>query len=197
MGNINNTPEKPKIIKKRSKKKPLSIILVGDMKVGKTSFMRRLSDNTVTDNYVPTIGIAFDNYEYKDDKILIWDTSGDSKFNTITYSYYKNAKGYLVFYDVTNKESFENVEKWIKSIEDYSNNLDNAALILVGTKMDDEEHKQVSTFEGKELAESYNIPFIEISAKTNKNIDICIKLIMETIYKKAGIQILTDTYFIK
>ena len=102
-------------------------------------------------------------------KMQIWDTAGQERFRTITSSYYRGAHGIIVVYDVTDRESFKNVENWMKEISRYAS--ENVSKLLVGNKSDIEGKKVVSYEEGKELADQLGVKFLETSAKTAQNVE--------------------------
>ena len=101
--------------------------------------------------------------------IIQWDTAGQERFRTITTSYYKGAQGIVIVYDVSDANSFEHVKSWMNDIERFAK--EGVFKILVGNKCDLIEQRQVSKEMGKQLADSYGIPFIETSAKNNENIE--------------------------
>ena len=102
-------------------------------------------------------------------KLQIWDTAGQERFKTITSSYYKGAHGIMVVYDTTDKESFKSIDNWMNEVEKHAS--DNVSRILVGNKNDLTDHRQVTAEEGKDLADHYNIRFIETSAKDSTNVE--------------------------
>ena len=106
-----------------------------------------------------------------------WDTAGQERFRTLTSSYYRGAHGIIIVYDVTNKESFDNVRQWMQEIEKFA--ADSVIKLLVGNKCDLEEKREVAFDEGQELAKQFNVPFLEVSAKNSTNIE-------ETFTKMAG-----------
>ncbi len=68
-----------------------------------------------------TIGLDYVSTTFKSPKgedihVKIWDTAGQERFRTITYSFYKQAQGVIVTFDVTNRQSFANVKNWLESI---------------------------------------------------------------------------------
>ena len=68
-------------------------------------------------------------------KLQIWDTAGQERFRTITSAYYKGADGIIMVYDTTNKESFDDVDRfWINEVEEYAET--NVQLVLMGNKSD-------------------------------------------------------------
>ena len=137
------------------------ILLIGNSGVGKSSLLLRFSDDTFTGNFMPTIGVDFKirtlEVDGKTIKLQIWDTAGQERFKTITNSYYKGAHGIIVTYDVTDKESYKNIDNWMNEVEKHAS--DNVSRILVGNKSDLEDSRQVSYDEGKELADRRSIHF--------------------------------------
>jgi Ras-related protein Rab-1A len=154
------------------------LLLIGDSGVGKSSLLLRFSDNTYTESFIATIGVDFVmptqkiktvDVESKVIKLQIWDTAGQEKFRTITSSYYRGAHGVIVVYDVTNRDSFRNVQNWMGEITRYAS--ENVNRLLIGNKCDVDGKRVVSTEEGKALADSLGLPFMETSAKTSANVE--------------------------
>ena len=102
-------------------------------------------------------------------KLQIWDTAGQERFRTLTSSYYRGAQGIIIVYDVTDRESFDNVRQWMHEIDRFANQ--GVCKILVGNKCDLEEERKVSTEEGMELAKHYELPFLETSARNSINVE--------------------------
>ena len=127
----------------------VSLILLGDGSVGKTSIIRMYSKKEYSDDYETTIGLdyASTNYTTKEDKkklpVTIWDTAGQERFRTITQSFYKKAHGIIICYDSTNAKTFNSVETWMESI--YQNASNNIPRVLVATKIDMARDKEVTT----------------------------------------------------
>jgi Ras-related protein Rab-1A len=101
-------------------------------------------------------------------KLQIWDTAGQERFKTITASYYKGAHGIILVYDITDRQSFKDIENWLAEVDKYGN--ENVVKLLVGNKSDLEASRQVKTEEGKTLADSLGIKFLETSAKDAVNV---------------------------
>ena len=135
------------------------LLLIGDSGVGKSCLLLRFADDTYTQSYISTIGVDFKirtiDLEGKTVKLQIWDTAGQERFRTITSSYYRGAHGIIIVYDVTDKESFNNVKHWIQEIDKYA--ADGVKKLLVGNKCDLASKKVVSHDEAKELADSLGI----------------------------------------
>ena len=149
----------------------------------------RTQDDKWTDSYISTIGVDFKirtiELDQKTIKLQIWDTAGQERFRTISSTYYRGAHGIIVVYDVTNRPSFENVKRWLTEIEKYAR--EGVNKLLVGNKADQQEAdgtRQVSQMEGKQFAESQDIPFLETSAKTGTFVDTAFLMMAHDIKTK-------------
>ncbi|BBH07744.1 RAB GTPase homolog C2A [Prunus dulcis] len=152
------------------------ILLIGDSAVGKSSLLVSFISNSV-DDLAPTIGVDFKikllTVAEKRIKMTIWDTAGQERFRTLTSSYYRNAQGIILVYDVTRRDTFTNLsDVWAKEVELYSTNKD-CAKMLVGNKVDRESERAVSREEGLALAKDLGCLFLECSAKTRENVEQC------------------------
>merc|ERR1719235_2879323 len=149
------------------------LLLIGDSGVGKSCLLLRFADDTYTESYISTIGVDFKirtlDLDGKTCKLQIWDTAGQERFRTITSSYYRGAMGIVIVYDVTDKESFNNVKHWMQEIDKYAS--ENVNKLLIGNKCDLSSKKVVSYDEAKELADSLNVQFMETSAKNAHNVE--------------------------
>ena len=118
----------------------------------------------------PTIGVEFKSKIFdvldKRVKATIWDTAGAERYRTITANYYRGSHAIIFVYDVTERSSFENIEKfWLKEIREYFPVNSEVILMLVGNKIDNEYSRKVTEDEGDELARKHGMLFIETSAK--------------------------------
>lgn len=144
----------------------------------------RFADSTFTGSFITTIGVDFKirtivvNNERV--KLQIWDTAGQERFRTITSTYYRGTHGVLVVYDVTNGETFANIQRWLKEIDQ---NCDVVNRILVGNKDDNPEKKIVCTEDAQRFADQVGIKLFETSAKDNKNVDEMFMAITEQVLK--------------
>ena len=149
------------------------LLLIGNSGVGKSCILMRYADNSFTENFFNTIGVDFKikTISLNDQviKMQIWDTAGQDRFRTLTSSYYRGAHGIIIVYDVTNKDSFDNVRQWMTEIEKFASESVNK--LLVGNKSDLEEQREVTSEEGMELAKKFDIPFLEVSAKNSTHVD--------------------------
>ena len=113
----------------------------------------------------------------------IWDTAGQERFKNITASYYRGGNGVLVVYDITDRDSFENLNSWLIEIEKNANK--NVYKLLIGNKSDLEEKRKVTYQEGKDFATSNGMQFIETSAKTASKVQEAFELLTQEIIKAS------------
>lgn len=166
-------------------------IVVGDGAVGKTAITFRYAVDKFQENYKMTIGVDFtikrEKVNDKEIKIQVWDTGGQEKFSKIRPLYYRGALGGLVVFDVTTKESFENLDGWFEEIQ---KNCTQIPIILVGNKIDlknrkttKEEGRKYAAKKSKEMG--YKIPYLETSAKTGETIKKVFRKLVESMVRDA------------
>ena len=148
------------------------ICLLGDAGVGKTSILTRFCDNTFKENYNNTIGVDFRvvTLKYKDiiSKIHIWDTAGQERFRSLTINYLHNSHGFLFIFDITNKDSFDNIVNWINL--SFDNNKNSVINFLIGNKCDQNSRREVEETEAQYFAKEKHLIYLEVSAKNDENI---------------------------
>ena len=148
------------------------VLLLGNSDVGKSSLLLRFVDSVWNDAFVPTIGVDFKvktlDINNQKVKMQIWDTAGQERFRTVVSTYFRGAHGILLLYDVTNKDSFKNLESWLIEIE--KNAKEKVLKILIGNKCDLTEDREISEEEGKAFALRNGMEFMETSAKMNTNV---------------------------
>jgi Ras-related protein Rab-18 len=133
------------------------------------------------------LGIDF-KYKYLDNfdgheriKLTIWDTAGQERFRSLTSSYYRGAQGVILVYDVTRRETFDDLKQiWLRELTVYAE-MDELVLMIVGNKIDLEEERKVSTDEGLRFAQDHSALFMESSAKTRAGVNA----IFEELTKKV------------
>jgi Ras-related protein Rab-1A len=149
------------------------VLLLGNSDVGKSSLLLRYVDSVWSDTFVPTIGVDFKvktiEIGGKKVKLQIWDTAGQERFRTVVSTYFRGAHGIFLIYDITNRDSFKNLENWLIEIE--KNASENVLKILIGNKNDLEDERDISPDEGKAFANRNGMQFIETSAKMNTNVN--------------------------
>ena len=160
---------------------------LGNMKVGKTNFMLKYTENKYEESHVSTIGLDFKikkiEINNKNYQLLFFDTAGQERYKSIALNVIKDTHGILLMYDITEKATFESIPDWIQNIKDLKG--DDFPLILLGNKIDLENERTVSKEEGQKLADEIGIQFFEISNKAGINIqEAGLALIKKIIEKK-------------
>lgn len=139
--------------------------------------------DTFDDQYAATIGIDFlSKTMYLEDnktiRLQLWDTAGQERFRSLIPSYIRDSHVAVVCYDITNKKSFNNIEKWINDVK--LERGDDVIIVIVGNKSDLSGKRQVSLEEGDELAKKVGGKFvIETSTKANHNVKQLFKKIAQ------------------
>ena len=148
------------------------IINIYKIAVGKSCILLQFTDNKFRNQHELTIGVEFGaktiQINGQNIKIQIWDTAGQEAFQAITRTYYKGAIGALLVYDITRKETFIHVTKWLEEVR--NNSSKTITVILIGNKKDLEDKRQVSYEEGEAFAKENGLMFLETSAKTAYNV---------------------------
>ena len=152
----------------------LKLLTIGDQFVGKSSIINRYIDDKFNENITPTLAIDYKTKMIQKGenliKISIYDTAGEEKYRHLIKNYYNGSNGILLVFDITDKNSFDNLNFWLDELEKNCN-LNNLYIFLVGNKTDLKKERKVSYDEAKNFADMKKIPYIEISAKTGDNID--------------------------
>ena len=151
----------------------IKIGLLGDSKVGKTAICERLLNLEFSEDCIGTIGnvkleTKFQLKNGSDIKLILWDSAGQERFRSVAMGALKAVKGIVLVFDITSKKSFDNIEMWLKQINDQCNN---PCLVLFGNKFDlPAELREVTNDEIKNFCEQKNLAYFETSAKTKQGI---------------------------
>ena len=174
----------------------VKVILIGDSAVGKTNIMGKYLKGVFNENSKATVGVEFGsklfNIQNHKIKAQIWDTAGQEKYKAITGAYYKGSKGAFVVYDITRKETFNSVDKWINDLKSKADSKVN--IILIGNKTDLSDKREVQKDQGEEKARSFGCAFLETSALSGENIDKGFELMVSDIFKKYGDNLEDDEF---
>ena len=174
-------------IKVQSGEYAYKLILGGDGGVGKTSMVHRFVEDAFQTDYKSTIGTSIMKKECEFEglsskvRFVIWDLAGQSQFKRVRQTYVENAEAGIVVYDVTRKDTFDNLETWHNEIKEASPTI---SLVLVGNKIDLVDDRQVTTEEGQALAQKLGLTYIETSAKHGTNIQDAFKMLALQMIKR-------------
>ncbi|KAJ2480889.1 Ras- protein Rab-14 [Coemansia sp. RSA 2131] len=159
-------------------------IVIGDMGCGKSSLLRQFTEGAFSEKTNHTIGVEFGTkvVDVRGERVKIqaWDTAGQERFRSVTRSYYRGSIGTILVYDITNRETFESLERWLSDARQLTPA--KSIFVLVGNKADEGQRREVSFDEGKAYADENGMLFAEASAKTGSKV--------ETIFMDLASQIL-------
>ncbi|XP_028068203.1 ras-related protein RABA5a-like [Camellia sinensis] len=161
------------------------VVLIGDSAVGKSNLLARFARDEFYPNSKSTIGVEFQTQKMdingKEVKAQIWDTAGQERFRrAVTSAYYRGAVGALLVYDISRRQTFDDIGRWLNELHTHSDM--NVVTILVGNKSDLKDLREVSTAEGKALAEAQGLFFIETSALDSSNVAAAFQTVVIEIY---------------
>ncbi|KAK6162926.1 hypothetical protein DH2020_002767 [Rehmannia glutinosa] len=161
------------------------IVLIGDSAVGKSQLLARFSRNEFNLDSKATIGVEFQTrtvtIDHKTVKAQIWDTAGQERYRAVTSAYYRGAVGALLVYDITKRQSFDHVARWLEELRGHADK--NIVIMLVGNKSDLGTLRAVSTDDAKDFAQRENIFFMETSALEATNVEPAFLTILTEIYR--------------
>uniref|UniRef100_A0A0E0D8X7 Ras-related protein Rab11C n=1 Tax=Oryza meridionalis TaxID=40149 RepID=A0A0E0D8X7_9ORYZ len=187
------------------------IVLIGDSGVGKSNILSRFTRNEFCLESKSTIGVEFatrtlqnrlykcmdpvqkyfrrrvtiwggrKGIEGKTIKAQIWDTAGQERYRAITSAYYRGAVGALLVYDITKKQTFENIQRWLRELRDHADS--NIVIMMVGNKSDLNHLRSVPEEDGQALAEKEGLSFLETSALEALNVEKAFQTILKDIHQ--------------
>jgi small GTP-binding protein len=150
----------------------LKIVVVGDSGVGKTCFLLRFVRDQWEGDTQPTLGVEFlakiVTTETHQIQLQLWDTAGQELFRSVTRGYYRGSAGALVLFDLGARESFGNIEVWLKDLREVARN--DVVVVLIGNKADLVDRRQISKEEAQAFAEKNRMLYFETSALTGEGI---------------------------
>ena len=162
----------------------IKIIVVGDSGVGKTNLINRFASDKFDTNSKATIGVEFVYKTLKINKevikVEVWDTAGQERYRAITSSYYKGAKGAIIVYDITNEDSFNNVESWMNEVTKKGKK--DMQFLLIGNKKDLINDRKVTEQKGIDKAKELNMNLFEASALEKTNVNEAFNYLVKEIY---------------
>lgn len=166
------------------------IVVVGDTNVGKTTAIIKFCKLESRNGTIPTVGLDFfNNIRIVDSvrmNLQIWDTPGHVSFLTITKNACRNKSGAALFFDLTKRNSFSNLENWINTLKEYLPFHEKAPIVIFGNKCDLSKLRTVSEEEAREFAERHNYSYFETSSATGENLDEAFLTLFQQIIKLEG-----------
>ncbi|KAL2634224.1 hypothetical protein R1flu_005703 [Riccia fluitans] len=161
------------------------VVLIGDSAVGKSQLLARFSRNEFSLESKATIGVEFQTrtivVQQKTIKAQIWDTAGQERYRAVTSAYYRGAVGAMLVYDITKRQSFDHVHRWLEELRAHTDN--NIVIMLIGNKSDLSSLRQVTTEDAKEYAEREGLFFLETSAMDATNVEAAFFTVLSEIYR--------------
>eukprot|EP00933_Yihiella_yeosuensis_P007291 TRINITY_DN112253_c0_g1_i1.p1 TRINITY_DN112253_c0_g1~~TRINITY_DN112253_c0_g1_i1.p1 ORF type:complete len:243 (-),score=29.80 TRINITY_DN112253_c0_g1_i1:116-844(-) len=163
------------------------LIIIGDAGAGKSSFMHQFLEGKFRKQSTHTIGVEFGtkiiSLGNRQIKLQIWDTAGQERYRAVTRSYYRGAVGALILYDVTSRDSYNNLPTWLQDAREQA--WKDISIIAVGNKRDLKEERQVSFLEASRFAQEQDILFLETSALTGENVQDVFHTLAQRILNKV------------
>ncbi|XP_031161712.1 ras-related protein Rab-27B-like [Sander lucioperca] len=175
----------------------IKLLALGDSGVGKTTYLYRYTDNKFNHKFTTTVGIDFrekrvvytgkgaDGATERNFQIhlQLWDTAGQERFRSITTAFFRDAMGFLLMFDLTNQQSFLNIRNWMSQLQANAY-CDSPDVVLVGTKADLRDVRDVNGRQARDLADKYGIPYFETSAVTGVDVDQAVTTLLDLVMKR-------------
>ncbi|KAM7534427.1 hypothetical protein Aperf_G00000113671 [Anoplocephala perfoliata] len=150
------------------------VVLLGESGVGKTSLIRAVVGEPFNPTMISTIGIDFVvktfNVDHYRIQLQIWDTAGQERYRSLAASTFRDAKAFVIVYDVTSRDSFQKIrEEWLQMADNQGG--EPVPIFFAGNKADLIRLKEVPTEEAQRLSQlQYAHGFFETSALTGQNV---------------------------
>ncbi len=162
----------------------MKFLLIGEQAVGKSSLINQYIEGKFEENLLCAAGLDLKKkiikINDKSVKLMIYDSAGHERFRTLSKNQINSSKGILIVYDVTEKESFEALNFWMKSFKENANK--DAICLIIGNKIDLKDKRIIEYNEGKNFAEKYGVKFIETSAKSAEGVNEAFYSVAKEIY---------------
>ena len=162
------------------------ILVLGESTSNKASLIRRYTKDQFGGIYLNTVGIDFQDkliqIEDKKVKLQIWDTAGQERFRNVAKNYFQNTQGFVLVYNITDRQSFEKLSFWLEQIK--LNASEKVKIVLVGNNCDLANERKVSIEEAEEFAKKNNMKFFEASPKEGTNVNELFFCLANEIYQE-------------
>ncbi|KAI7893642.1 Rab11A, rab family GTPase [Mucor mucedo] len=165
------------------------LVVVGDSGVGKTNLLGRFVHDTFDFASKSTIGLdlTIKNMVVKGKRVRaqIWDTAGQERYRSITKRYYRGSVGALLVYDITKRDSFSGISRWLNELRINEAHPD-SIIMLIGNKSDLEKDRAVTQEEAMDYAKKNGLMFMETSALDNVNVETAFETLIYNIFDKLS-----------
>ncbi|MCK4382106.1 MAG: GTP-binding protein [Candidatus Lokiarchaeota archaeon] len=162
----------------------MTIIVIGDGAVGKTSLIKKYTKGSFENDYIKTIGAQFSKYdediEGNNCKLFFWDIAGQREFDFMRPTFYKGSKAAIIVFSHTDEESFKNVLEWHEDIKSHVGDL---PIVLFGNKIDlveDDDDEKIQEI----VKERSFLGYYKTSAKTGSGVYEAFQAIIKNLYNK-------------
>ncbi|GLT67607.1 hypothetical protein SLA2020_399020 [Shorea laevis] len=160
------------------------VVLIGDSAVGKSQILARFARDEFSLDSKATIGVEFQTrtmvIQHKSVKAQIWDTAGQERYRAVTSAYYRGAVGAMLVYDITKRQTFDHIPRWLEELRSHADK--NIVIILIGNKSDLENQRAVPTEDAKEFAQKEGLFFLETSALEATNVENAFLTVLTEIF---------------
>jgi small GTP-binding protein len=166
------------------------VLLIGEGAVGKTSLLKRATQNTFDENMKLTVGVDFAVRDISlsrwEATLQIWDLGGQVRFRELAVYYFKGARIAIAVFDVSSPHTLDRLEEWIANLQNAEGSV---PLVVVANKIDlrgqlSEGASFVSPDEGRAFAAKHHAPYVEASAKTSQGVDEIFKEISRILMER-------------
>ncbi|KAM3140905.1 hypothetical protein pb186bvf_006916 [Paramecium bursaria] len=141
-------------------------ILIGNGNCGKTSLLYYYVNGKPKQKVSQTVGVEFAtksiSIKQKQLKLQLWDTAGQERFRSITKTYYRGALGALIVFDITNKDTFDALNQWIKDAREFAK--PSIQIMVIGNKLDEEQNRAISFKDASDFCKQNDVMYMETSA---------------------------------
>ncbi|KAF7987686.1 hypothetical protein HCN44_003549 [Aphidius gifuensis] len=170
----------------------IKFLAIGDSGTGKTSFLYQYTDGLFNSRFISTVGIDFRekrviyqtiNGRSQRINLQLWDTAGQERFRSLTTAFYRDSMGFLLLFDLTNEQSFIEIRNWLEQLKTHAY-CEDPDIILCGNKCDLEDRRVISEQKARELAERYNMVYLETSAATGQNIARAVDILLDRVMRR-------------
>lgn len=166
----------------------LKILVIGESGVGKSSIILAFTTGDYNSSFPATIGVDYKCKVMEVNglkvKLGIWDTAGQERYRTLTNSFYRDAHGAILVYDVSEPKTLQKLNEWVEELQVYSTKK-NIVCLVVGNKIDD--LRAVPREAGQAFAQKHRMLFIESSAKTQEGINLAFEELVQKIIETPGL----------